>query len=205
MSADEFNHNRLALISNKLIKFTTLSDESDYYWDKIANKWYDFDIRVKEAHALEELSQEDVIVRRRPAALGPSGRPLRSLSASAHQLETRVNPALVLGSGSLGWLSCLRAVPSSVAPPEGAVKCPVAHARGGALRGPQSWYAEHLAPSSRKRSKLSVQVTGKNHAGSAGGEEAAGVEAVPPVLVSSLDEMKKGLALFPALHRSPAA
>eukprot|EP00873_Tetraselmis_striata_P042477 jgi/Tetstr1/462741/TSEL_000701.t1 len=129
MSADEFNHNRLALISNKLIKFTTLSDESDYYWDKIANKWYDFDIRVKEAHALEELSQEDVI----------------------------------------------------------------------------SWYAEHLAPSSRQRSKLSVQVTGKNHAGSAGGEEAAGVEAVPPVLVSSLDEMKKGLALFPALHRSPAA
>lgn len=119
MSADEFNHNRLALISNKLIKFTTLSDESDYYWDKIANKWYDFDIRVKEAHALEELSQEDVIVRRRPAALGPSGRPLRSLSASAHQLETRVNPALVLGSGSLGWLSCLRAVPSSVAPGRG--------------------------------------------------------------------------------------
>jgi hypothetical protein len=62
MSADEFDHNRRALISSKLIKFTTMGDETDYYWDKIANKWYEFDARIKEAQLLEGVTHEDVVV-----------------------------------------------------------------------------------------------------------------------------------------------
>jgi hypothetical protein len=51
-----------------------------------------------------------------------------------------------------------------------------------------------------------VQVVGKDHSSALDAEkDTVTNEAVAALAVSDLDDMKKGLSLFPAMHKSPPA
>lgn len=60
MEAEEFEKNREALISNKMLKDRNLGDEAERAWDALINRAQDFDARKDEVAALRALTREEV-------------------------------------------------------------------------------------------------------------------------------------------------